>query len=180
MGIHPANLINTEGWFVANEATSNNLVNSVFKTVYLLALWSVEPTHDLIWEHHWLLKALSGLFLTNGFGAHRSGLELHHAQDQKRTLNIVLAKPNPKTVDAGSSVTGEKPIFSLSIGSTGTLFEPSSYFSQISAPAGFSGQDDSQPRVGLMLCGFRPCLPTQTFQRLLKLQQQQSYAFALR
>ena len=66
-----SDLIDQQGWCVADGATGTNLFGRGLETGYPPELWSVERPDDILWLHGSFLKAGSDLILTNSFGGTR-------------------------------------------------------------------------------------------------------------
>ena len=144
-----SDLIDQQGWCVADGATGTNLFGRGLETGYPPELWSVERPDDILWLHGSFLKAGSDLILTNSFGGTSFRLALHNAQDRTRELNVAAANLARKAVEAHSSVSGRQAIVAGSIGPTGELFTPLGQLTHATALAGFTEQAEALAEGGV-------------------------------
>ena len=86
-----SDLIDQQGWCVADGATGTNLFGRGLETGYPPELWSVERPDDILWLHGSFLEAGSDLILTNSFGGTGFRLKLHESQERVRELNIAAS-----------------------------------------------------------------------------------------
>ena len=135
-----SDLINRQGWCVADGATGTNLFGRGLETGYPPELWSVERPDDILWLHGSFLKAGSDLILTNSFGGTGFRLKLHESQDRVRELNIAAAQLARKAVEIHFANGGKRAIVAGSMGPTGELFEPLGKLTHSVAVAGFAEQ----------------------------------------
>jgi len=104
-----SDLIDQQGWCVADGATGTNLFGRGLETGYPPELWSVERPDDILWLHGSFLEAGSDLILTNSFGGTGFRLKLHESQDRVRELNIAAAQLARKAVESHFAKSGKPP-----------------------------------------------------------------------
>jgi 5-methyltetrahydrofolate--homocysteine methyltransferase len=94
-----SDLIDQQGWCVADGATGTNLFGRGLETGYPPELWSVERPENILWLHGSFLEAGSDLILTNSFGGTGFRLKLHELQDRVCELNIAVVQLACKAVE---------------------------------------------------------------------------------
>ncbi len=144
-----SDLIDQQGWCVADGATGTNLFGRGLETGYPPELWSVERPDDILWLHGSFLEAGSDLILTNSFGGTGFRLKLHESQDRVRELNIAAAQLARKAVEIHFANSGKRAIVAGSIGPTGELFEPLGKLTHSAAVAGFTEQAEALAEGGV-------------------------------
>ena len=144
-----SDLIDQQGWCVADGATGTNLFGRGLETGYPPELWSVERTEDILWLHGSFLEAGSDLILTNSFGGTLFRLKLHESQDRVRELNIAAAQLARKAVEIHFANSGKRAIVAGSMGPTGELFEPLGKLTHSAAVAGFAEQAEALAEGGV-------------------------------
>lgn len=117
-------IIQDQGWILADGATGTNLFKAGLETGYPPELWNVERPDDIGQLHHAFIEAGSQIILTNSFGGTAHRLKLHDAQDRVQELNEAGARLARKAADAGRDRHGHDIIVAGSMGPTGELFEP--------------------------------------------------------
>ena len=78
------NILQDQGWILADGATGTNLFRAGLETGYPPELWNVERPDDISQLHESFIDSGSQLILTNSFGGTAHRLKLHGAQDRVR------------------------------------------------------------------------------------------------
>ena len=118
------NILQDQGWILADGATGTNLFRAGLETGYPPELWNVERPDEISQLHRAFIDAGSQLILTNSFGGTAHRLKLHGAQDRVQELNEAGAKLASKAANAGRDQQGHDVVVAGSMGPTGELFEP--------------------------------------------------------
>ena len=118
------NILQDQGWILADGATGTNLFRAGLETGYPPELWSVERPDDVSQLHQSFIDSGSQLILTNSFGGTAHRLKLHGAQDRVQELNEAGARLAREAADAGRDRHGHHIVVAGSMGPTGELFEP--------------------------------------------------------
>ena len=144
-----SDLIDHQGWCVADGATGTNLFGRGLEPGYPPELWSVERPEDFLWFHGSFLEAGSDLILTNSFGGTGFRLKLHGSQDRVCELNIAAAQLARKAVELHFANSGKCAIIAGSMGPTGELFEPLGKLTHNAAVASFAEQAEALAEGGV-------------------------------
>lgn len=134
---HPlTDLLETQGWVLADGATGTNLFAMGLEAGEAPELWN-EQKPDLVRAlYKGAVDAGSDLFLTNSFGGNSSRLKLHNAEKRAADLSRISAEIGREIADAA----GRKVLVAGSIGPTGDILEPVGTLSQADAADIFEEQ----------------------------------------
>ena len=113
-------LLQDKSWILADGATGTNLFNLGLSSGDAPELWNKTARNKIKALYRGSIDAGSDLFLTNSFGANRSRLKLHGAEDQATELSRVSAEIGREIADAYTRTV----IVAGCIGPTGELMEP--------------------------------------------------------
>ena len=110
-------LLDRQGWVLADGATGTNLFNMGLQSGDAPEFWNVDRP-DLIEKlYRGAVDAGSDLFLTNSFGANASRLKLHEAQGRVRELSKAAAEIAREVADSQN----RPVVVAGSIGPTGEI-----------------------------------------------------------
>ena len=123
-------------WILADGATGTNLFNMGLESGDPPEMWNVDHPDRIRALYRGAVDAGSDLFLTNTFGANRSRLALHGAQDRAAELSRAGAALGRDVADAA----GRPVIVAGSVGPTGEIMEPMGPLSRDAAAAIFREQ----------------------------------------
>ena len=136
-------IIEAQGWILADGATGTNLFQAGLETGYPPELWNVERPDDINQLHKAFIEAGSQLILTNSFGGTAHRLKLHAAQDRVQELNEAGARLARQAADAGRDSLGHEIVVAGSMGPTGELFEPMGALNHDEAYDAFKSQAEA-------------------------------------
>ena len=121
---------------LADGAMGTNLFALGLETGDSPDLWNVDRPDQVAQVHRGFVEAGSDIILTNTFGANRSRLSLHDAQDRVAELNVAGARIARSVADAA-----DRPIVVAgSMGPTGDIFEPVGTLGRADGEAVFAEQ----------------------------------------
>jgi len=113
-------ILDAQGWVMADGATGTNLFNMGLTAGDAPELWNVEAPDKIRALYKGAVDAGSDLFLTNSFGGNASRLKLHGAEGRVRELNRIAAELGREIADAS----GRKVVVAGSMGPTGDIMAP--------------------------------------------------------
>ncbi|MEO0484427.1 MAG: betaine--homocysteine S-methyltransferase [Pseudomonadota bacterium] len=113
-------LMETQGWVLADGATGTNLFNMGLESGDAPELWNETERGKIETLYKGAVDAGSDLFLTNSFGANASRLKLHGAEDRAHELSRIAAEIGRDIADAS----GRDVIVAGSVGPTGEIMAP--------------------------------------------------------
>ncbi|MXU65740.1 betaine--homocysteine S-methyltransferase [Oceanomicrobium pacificus] len=113
-------LLDTQGWVLADGATGTNLFAMGLAAGEAPELWNTDAPEKIRALYDGAIGAGSDLFLTNSFGGNASRLALHDAQNRVHELNRIAAEIGREAADAA----GRKIIVAGSMGPTGEILKP--------------------------------------------------------
>ena len=114
------NLINENGYLLADGATGTNLFDVGLEAGYPPELWNEERPDLVSTNHKNFIEAGSDIILTNSFGANKYRLALHNCEDRVRDINFAAAQIARKNADLYE----KKVLVTGSIGPTGEILHP--------------------------------------------------------
>ncbi|MEM7440897.1 MAG: betaine--homocysteine S-methyltransferase [Pseudomonadota bacterium] len=134
---HPlTDLLETQGWVLADGATGTILFDMGLEAGEAPELWNVEAPDKVRALYQGAVDAGSDVFLTNSFGGNAARLKLHNAQDRVRELNRLAAQIGREVADAAP----RPVIVAGSMGPTGEILEPVGSFTVAEATDIFEDQ----------------------------------------
>ena len=137
-------LLAERGVLLADGATGTNLFAMGLETGDAPELWNVDHPDRIAANYQSFVDAGSDIILTNTFGGTHYRLQLHHAADRVRELNLAGVKIGREVAAKAS-----RPIIIAgSIGPTGEIPEPMGSLSHSDAVAAFSEQAFSLKKGG--------------------------------
>ncbi len=110
-------LLDRQGWVLADGATGTNLFNMGLQSGDPPEFWNVDKPELIEKLYRGAVDAGSDLFLTNSFGANASRLKLHNAQNRVRELSKAAAEIGREVADSQS----RPVIVAGSMGPTGEI-----------------------------------------------------------
>jgi 5-methyltetrahydrofolate--homocysteine methyltransferase len=138
-------LLEKQGWLLADGATGTNLFNMGLEAGEAPELWNEQQPDKITALYKSAVDAGSDLFLTNSFGGNYSRLKLHNAQGRVRELNRIAAEIGREVADTS----GRMVIVAGSMGPTGEIMEPVGTLSHASAVEMFHEQAEGLKEGGV-------------------------------
>ncbi len=111
------NLLDRQGWALADGATGTNLFNMGLQAGDAPEMWNVDKPELIDKLYRGAVDAGSDVFLTNSFGSNASRLKLHNAQKRVRELSRAAAEIGREIADQQ----GRDVIVAGSMGPTGEI-----------------------------------------------------------
>lgn len=137
-------LINSQGWVLADGATGTNLFNMGLEAGEAPELWNESHPDRIRALYKGAINAGSDLFLTNSFGGNYSRLKLHDAQGRVRQLNRIAAEIGRELADKSDRTL----VVAGSMGPTGEIMEPVGALSHANAVEMFHEQAEGLKEGG--------------------------------
>jgi 5-methyltetrahydrofolate--homocysteine methyltransferase len=138
-------LLDKQGWLLADGATGTNLFNMGLEAGEAPELWNEQQPDKITALYKSAVDAGSDLFLTNSFGGNYSRLKLHNAQGRVRELNRIAAEIGREVADKSDRMV----IVAGSMGPTGEIMEPVGTLSHSSAVEMFHEQAEGLKEGGV-------------------------------
>ena len=138
------NILDTQGWILADGATGTNLFNMGLEAGEAPEMWNDQQPGKITKLYQDSVDAGSDLFLTNSFGGNFSRLKLHDAQGRVRELNRIAAELGRDVADKSA----RNIIVAGSMGPTGEIMEPIGTLSHSSAVEMFHEQAEGLKEGG--------------------------------
>lgn len=113
-------ILNSQGWVLADGATGTNLFNMGLEAGEAPELWNHQHPEKIAKLYRDSVDAGSDLFLTNSFGGNYSRLKLHNAQGRVRELNRIAAEIGREVADKSNRTI----VVAGSMGPTGEIMLP--------------------------------------------------------
>jgi len=113
-------LLDKQGWLLADGATGTNLFNMGLEAGEAPEMWNDEHPDRIMALYKGSVDAGSDIFLTNSFGGNASRLRLHNAQKRAFQLNRIAAEIGRDLADK----TDRPVIVAGSMGPTGEIMQP--------------------------------------------------------
>ena len=113
-------MLSERDWLLADGATGTNLFNMGLESGDPPELWNETHPDNIRALYRGAVEAGSDLFLTNSFGANRSRLKLHGAQDRAHELSRMAAELAREVADGA----GRRVVVAGSVGPTGEIMQP--------------------------------------------------------
>ncbi len=137
-------LIEQQGWVLADGATGTNLFNMGLESGDAPELWNEQHPDRIKALYKGAVDAGSDLFLTNSFGGNASRLKLHGAEHRVRELSRIAAELGREVADAS----GRTVIVAGSVGPTGDIMVPMGSLTHESAVEMFHEQAEGLKEGG--------------------------------